>query len=66
MGSGDDRHCVDPATLIRQDGNPRLSEAVRASGNVWTVWHAEESPFARLAAVRRGLRLVGGDDGSYP
>jgi hypothetical protein len=46
VGKGDGRHCVDPATLVRQDGSPRLSERPRASGQVWGYPTDREHPFA--------------------
>ena len=52
VGSGDDRHCVDPATLVygpnsARAGEPKYVLQQRASGPVWVSANdGGENPFA--------------------
>lgn len=35
VGTGEDRHCVDPATLKRRDGSPMLEQVDVQGGVAW-------------------------------
>lgn len=51
VGSGDSRHCVDPATLVygprsARAGQPKFELRKRAGGLVWSATYEGEHPMA--------------------
>lgn len=47
VGPTDDRSCADPATLLKGDGQPKLSAVLRGSGDVWGYPSGGEAHFER-------------------
>jgi hypothetical protein len=56
-GDGEERGCVDPATLIRRNGNPMLERVDVLGGQAWRKWQSSEQTTAnkeRLNDLRVG------------